>query len=37
MFDHLTETTKALIFFSIAFGLAMIVALLAPLIGPQSF
>ena len=31
MFRHLTDTTKALIFYSIAFGLAVLVTLLAPL------
>jgi hypothetical protein len=33
MFRHLTDTTKALGFYSIAFVLATIIALLAPLIG----
>jgi membrane protease YdiL (CAAX protease family) len=33
MFLHLTDTTKALIFYSIAFALAVLVTVLAPLIG----
>lgn len=33
MFHHLTDTTKALTFYSIAFGLAVLVTLLSPLLG----
>ena len=33
MFRHLSDTTKALVFYAIAFGLAVLVTLLSPLIG----
>jgi hypothetical protein len=36
MFRSLADTTKALIFYGIAFGMAALVALIAPLIGPVA-